>query len=431
MRCVSIVFVLAVFLTVTLYGQSGSINNTLGTGGSFNIKDGTPATFLSLSQASGLLTLNYSLSLPNTTSSSIGVIYKGSDRFIHNYSSGSNYGENTFVGINAGNFTMSGTTNQGSFNTAVGSASFSANTTGGNNSAFGMQSLPGNTSGSYNSAFGVQSMYSNTTGDYNAAFGEKSLIGNSTGSYNSAFGYYSLQGNQTGNNNSAFGYNSLFYVTGSDNSAFGVGAGTGVTSGSNNMTLGNDAQVPNGASSNQIRLGNTAITYAGVQVAWTITSDKNLKSDIHGSELGLGFISKLRPVSYIRSNDVNRKLEFGFIAQEVENTLAEFSIDNTGMLSVDTDGMYSLRYNDLIAPMVKAIQELKVENERISLQNNERITALENQNNKLLAENLKLQQDMANIYAAIKEQIQNEIKSAITKSSDPEDKAKLVVNDNK
>jgi hypothetical protein len=31
--------------------------------------------------------------------------------------------------------------------------------------------------------------------------------------------------------------------------------------------------------------------------------------------------------------------------------------------------MYGVRYNDLLAPMVKAIQELKVENEQLKQQN--------------------------------------------------------------
>lgn len=425
-----VIFLTAV-LTVSIYSQSGSIINTLGTGGSFTIKDAVPTTFLTLGQATGLLTLNYNMTLQNTSGSSIGVIFKGSDRFIHNYSSGSNYGENTFVGINAGNFTMSGTNNQGSFNTAVGSASLSVNTTGGNNSAFGMQSLPSNTSGSYNSAFGVQSMYSNLGGNYNSAFGEKSLIGNVSGEYNSAFGYYSLQGNQTGNNNSAFGYNSLFYVTGSNNSSFGVSAGTGVTSGSNNLTIGYNAQVPTGSASNQIRLGNTDITYAGVQVAWTITSDKNLKSNILSSNLGLDFISKLRPVSYSRINDVGSKTEYGFIAQEVEEVLKDFKADNLGMVSIDSEGMYSLRYNDLIAPLVKAIQELKKENEELQKEGDERLTKLEDENKKLAEANAKLQQDFTYIYASITEQIKKEVKAQLVKFTESGETSEIVMTEKK
>lgn len=49
--------------------------------------------------------------------------------------------------------------------------------------------------------------------------------------------------------------------------------------------------------------------------------------------------------------------EYGFIAQELESTLHKFDAANNGMISKDHEGMYGVRYNDLLAPMVKAIQE--------------------------------------------------------------------------
>ena len=106
-----------------------------------------------------------------------------------------------------------------------------------------------------------------------------------------------------------------------------------------------------------MRIGNTAVTYAGVQVAWTVTSDKRWKSNIENSNLGLDFITKLRPVSYYRNNDDSKKLEYGFIAQELDATLNHAGVTNNGIISKDDAGMYSVRYNDLLAPMVKAIQE--------------------------------------------------------------------------
>jgi hypothetical protein len=69
-----------------------------------------------------------------------------------------------------------------------------------------------------------------------------------------------------------------------------------------------------------MRLGNTAITYAGTQVARTITSDRRWKDNIQSSNLGLDFISQLRPVSYSRKT-TTPKTEYGFIAQELEATL--------------------------------------------------------------------------------------------------------------
>jgi hypothetical protein len=160
-------------------------------------------------------------------------------------------------------------------------------------------------------------------------------------------------------------------TTGYMNTALGVFAGSNITTGINNTAIGYDAQVPSGTSSNQVRIGNTSVTYAGVQVAWTITSDKRWKQNILPLNHGLGFISKLNPVSYIRKNDENGKTEYGFIAQEVEDVLKEYNIDKSGMITVDDNGMYELRYNDLLAPMVKAIQELKTENDELKKEINE------------------------------------------------------------
>ena len=106
-------------------------------------------------------------------------------------------------------------------------------------------------------------------------------------------------------------------------------------------------------------MGNASITYAGIQVGWTTSSDRNLKSDITNTELGLDFINKLNPVSYYRKNDESKKIEYGFIAQEVEEILIDEGINNTGIVSKNSDGIYNLRYNDFISILSQGIKELK------------------------------------------------------------------------
>jgi len=331
-----IILITLVILSTGILSQN--INGKLGTGGQFILRD-TSNTFLTVPQSTGYLNLNRSLVLPNTTGSTIGVIYKGAERLLHDY--GTN---NLFLGINAGNFTMTGL----------------------GNLVFGNNALDNNTTGIYNTSFGVQSLTDNTTGDNNTALGYQTLAGNISGDNNTAGGHLSLSSNTSGVGNTAFGFRSLLgNTTGTNNIAIGINAGGTITTGSNNIAIGNSANVPTGTSSNQVRLGNTSITYAGIQVAWTITSDMRLKSNIKNSELGLGFISKLRPVSYIRLNDETQSTEYGFISQEVDELLNDVSQEKTGMISVDDEGTYSLRYNDLIAPMVKAIQELKAENDKL------------------------------------------------------------------
>ena len=146
-------------------------------------------------------------------------------------------------------------------------------------------------------------------------------------------------------------------ISGNRNTAIGYQALLNVNSGSNNIGLGFQSQVPNGTSSNQVRIGNTAITYAGTQVAWSVTSDSRWKENIQPSNLGLNFINDLKPVSYTRKNDDTKKVEYGIIAQELEASLNKFGANTNGIITKDDQGMYSVRYNDLLAPMIKAIQE--------------------------------------------------------------------------
>ena len=127
-----------ILLSFLLFGistnYSQNITNTLGSGGVFIIKDGS-TTFFTLNQSDGGITL------PITTSALHGVIFKGPNRFIHDYSPSGLPGLNTFIGTNSGNFTMTGTGTQASFNTAVGHSSLTSLTTGNSNSAFGFNSL--------------------------------------------------------------------------------------------------------------------------------------------------------------------------------------------------------------------------------------------------------------------------------------------------
>lgn len=337
--------------SVTAWAQTGSINNTLGTGGSFTIKDNS-TTFVSLNQADGYWNLARSLTLPVTDAdASLGVVFKGTERFIHDFKGSGTDGLNTFVGVNSGNFTMSmgSSSAEASHNTAVGHSSLSSLTSGFYNSAFGYAALNANTTGQRNSAFGRASLVTNTTGSTNAAFGAGSLFSNTEGSNNSAVGSLSLSSNTTGNYNSAFGYD----------------AGSSITTGTNNICIGYNAQVPDGTASNQVQIGNASVGTAYIEVGWTTPSDRRIKSDIRQSDLGLEFVSKLNPVSYIRQNDEKGRTEYGFIAQEVEDLLNEANVDNAGMLLIDQAGKYGLRYNDFLAPIVKAIQELKGENDRL------------------------------------------------------------------
>ena len=101
------------------------------------------------------------------------------------------------------------------------------------------------------------------------------------------------------------------------------------------------------------------------------TSDKNLKDNITESDLGLSFIKELKPVSY-KWKDKTRT-HYGLIAQDVETVLSDISkptSDFAGFIKMEpeeeapkheenpvTETRYGLRYNEFIAPLIKAIQE--------------------------------------------------------------------------
>ena len=239
--------------------------------------------------------------------------------------------------------------------TAIGANALSSLTDGGANTAVGFDALSATNSGALNVAVGNAAMKDNTTGSGNTACGVESLYRNTSGNSNTAYGDSALRNNLTGNQNTAVG---LFAMYNS-------------STGSNNTAIGYNTQVPVETNSNQVRIGNLDVTYAGVQVAWTITSDLRWKDEIRELPYGLNMISKLRPVDYIRKNNENKTREAGFIAQEVREILKELNYDDQGMLTEADDGFLSLRYNDLIPILVKAIQEQQahISEQDIKLQN--------------------------------------------------------------
>ncbi|MDD5342779.1 MAG: tail fiber domain-containing protein [Patescibacteria group bacterium] len=253
-------------------------------------------------------------------------------------------------------------------NTAIGYTSLEYNTTGSDNTAVGEGSLNNNTTGTKNTALGYRALMQATTGGSNTAVGDRALFytGYTTG--NTAVGAQALM-NNTNAENSALGYKAAFATTGSMNTAIGYEALITNTSGSWNTALGyqagpnaaaywNTTSLGNGAQATQsdmVRVGNASVTLIRGHVAWSTDSDLRLKKDIQDSALGLSFINKLRPVQYSMING-NGKTDYGFIAQDIEKLV---SPDEVNLVSIENDENQtrSLRYDDLIAPMVKAIQE--------------------------------------------------------------------------
>ena len=226
------------------------------------------------------------------------------------------------------------------YNTAVGWGAL-RNTTGGeSNTALGYAALESNTTGIFNSAGSYLALRENVTGNSNTATGSAALYGNVSGDGNTAVGSSALQSNEAGDNNAAFG------------------SFADVTSGnlSNATAIGYNAKVD---ASNKVRIGNTDVTVIQGQVAFTSSSDARLKDSIAPVNDGLALINDLKPVSYHRKNNPESDIEMGLLAQEVEAALEKHGLGNSGMVHQPTEEAYmSLRYNDLMAPMIRAIQEL-------------------------------------------------------------------------
>ena len=317
---------------------------------------------------------------------------------------------NTGIGYKA----LESNTN-GNQNTAIGNGALQNNTTGSFNIAVGSDALGNNTNdlniaigisalrlnqGTYNTALGNNSLYSNLVGTANTAIGNATLYENQSGFSNSALGNAALYSNQTGYWNTAVGEEALLSnTTGNSNTAVGRQADVALGSLTNATAIGNLAIVN---ASNKVRIGNGAVTVVEVPVAVTIASDQRLKENIIDSELGLEFITKIRPVQYTMKTG-NGKTDYGFIAQELKEVLGD---RNVNMLNKDGE-YYHVRYNDLIAPMVKAIQEQQQLIDQLKAELNTMKSELENKDSENTALKSTVEDRLKRLEATVVANTQN------------------------
>ena len=113
------------------------------------------------------------------------------------------------------------------------------------------------------------------------------------------------------------------------------------------------------------------------------TSDQQEKNTIEDSDLGLDFIKRLSPKSYIFNGKT--RTHYGLIAQDIETVLTDIGKTGTDFagfiksdISEEQDGSsyrYGLRYTEFVAPLIKAIKEQQTIIENLQA----RITALESE----------------------------------------------------
>ena len=173
-------------------------------------------------------------------------------------------------------------------------------------------------------------------------------IGNGVGT-ELLYGYYNvLIGKDTGNTLTSGGENTI------------IGYNCDVASGenTNNVIIGNS--LPASDNDNAVFIGNDTSHIRcdfNADQTWDASSDRRQKKDIKESELGLDFINDLKPCKYkykspsefpeewkaYDSDDKkpmggSDKYYYGFIAQEVKESIDKYDASDYGAWNVDDDG---------------------------------------------------------------------------------------------
>jgi hypothetical protein len=209
-----------------------------------------------------------------------------------------------------------------------------------------------------------------TTSSYNTGVGTSTLYYNTTGSYNTAIGYQA-------------GYANANNLT-------------------NTVSIGYYARC---TASNQVRIGDGAVSSIGGYANWTNISDGRTKKNIRAEVPGLAFINLLQPVMYnldldaidelMKSDDPEirhftdslrmalspedkeilakakankeKQVYSGFVAQDVEKAALTVGYDFSGVDAPENGkDTYGLRYAEFVVPLVKAVQELSKQVEELT-----------------------------------------------------------------
>ena len=326
---------------------------------------------------------------------------------------------NTFVGLNAGNRSMSveaidntavgenafalnrygfentavgsnalWNNSYGLRNTAVGFVALANNVDGIDNVALGHSAMYRNESGAWNVAIGLQALYMNTTGMNNVAVGRDANFSNTTGSWNTGVGVDAIPGVETGVGNTGVGGESGYTddlanqnVTGSFNTWIGYQSGPsspaqhdGVIGVGYRSKTSKDYQAVLGSPQivETLLFGNVGINAAdpaatlvvnGTAVnltgAWGVYSDERLKMDVVAFEDGLDVVKRLEPVAF-RYNGAEglstEQRQVGLLAQQVEE-VAPYMISTQPGAELERVRVMSTQALPYL--LVNAIQELE------------------------------------------------------------------------
>lgn len=300
----------------------------------------------------------------------------------------------TALGVNAGDSITSG-----NYNTCVGYNAGTALTSGGLNTFVGFEAGLQITTSNFNTHLGYSAGANGGNVSSNTFVGYLNGY-NIGGTANVSIGHAAMQGagpSNTATGNVAVGFQSLNVVlSGANNSALGYRSGyTSISTYDNSSCIGNTSEV---TGSNQVQLGNSSTTtyaYGAVQNR----SDARDKADIQPTNLGLDFIMQLQPrmfrwdmredyrppapaddatpeemaayaeackLANLNHDGTHKRsrLHHGLVAQEVKAVMDSMGVDFGGYQDHTIkggDAVMSIGYEEMIAPLIKAVQELKAE----------------------------------------------------------------------
>ena len=317
--------------------------------------------------------------------------------------------DNVVIGTEAGKLMESGAED----NVIIGTTAGDAITTGKKNVAIGNNALSEMVSSQNCIAIGGGSLR-DTTGLNNIGIGQAAGAHITTGTNNIAIGQETIENNvdvigaiaigkDAGGNFGGTGFMGNYSIcigqradVGTDDDTESIVIGReAVGHGSNICVIGNtDMTAIHPADNIGVDLGSASFSFNNIYYdGGVLVSDRRLKEDITSLSLGLDFINNLNPVSFKKKDkeevhNGDRKLQraithkrkhAGFIAQEVKEVMDDMNIstnDFAGYVDANVkEGVDKLllRYEEFIAPIVKAVQELSVKLDNMD----ERLTNLE------------------------------------------------------
>lgn len=266
-----------------------------------------------------------------------------------------------------------------------------ADNTGNYNTGVGHEVLRYTGNGSCNTIVGVRAGRRIYGTGLNTLIGQDAACGNNSNWSNNVIGYQAgkafnsansvIMGAQAmfnggGTESVAIGFRALCTSTGARNIAIGSYAGHTFNQ-SNGIAIGRASNPSN--TSGHISWGTSLNNQCNcIYGGWTYASDARDKTNAQTlpDNLGLNFLRKLRPVSYVWDNRehyveqcgfeygqkdgtlADTREHYGLIAQEVKQALEELNARFDGLKYDEEKDTYRITYTSFVAPLTKALQEI-------------------------------------------------------------------------